>query len=89
MPSGRPKPQVIASTQETAFHRVDILAASHSYQVRYQGQHINIKDTYWNSDGEFNKYRKNTFPNRAPAEILARKLNDMFFTQDFAVAEIT
>jgi hypothetical protein len=84
----RPKAQTLLSTQIDDFNGIEILAATSLYTVLYKQQPINIKNKYWSARGEFNKYTKTTYPNKKPAENLAKKLNELFFTTDFTVAKI-
>jgi hypothetical protein len=84
----RPKPQILLSKDLTQETGIEILAASSLYAVLYQDQPFNIKQRYYSMKSQLNKYPKTVFPNRAPAENLAEKLNEIFHTTDFAVTQI-
>ena len=84
----RPPATTILSTQIDDFHGIEILNAESLYTVLYQDQPINVKNKYWNAQGEFKKYNKTTYTSKSPAENLAKKLNELFFTDEFTVKKI-
>jgi len=84
----RPPATILLSRQLDDFTGCDILSAQGLWAVLYQQQPINLKTRYWSERGEINKYLKVVYPNLAPAENLADKLNRDFFTTEFTVAKI-
>jgi hypothetical protein len=84
----RPKPQVLLSKHTDANIHLQILAADSIYVVLYREKPINIKSSYWSLQGHLNKYGKTAYPNSAPAQNLADKLNHEFNTTDFTVKKI-
>jgi hypothetical protein len=84
----RPRATTLLSTQIDDFAGIEILAATSLYTVLYKLEPINVKNKYWNARGEFKKYTRTTYPSVKPAENLAKKLNELFFTTDFTVAKI-
>jgi len=84
----RPPATTILSRQIDDFHGIEILNAESLYTVLYQDQPINVKHKYWNAQGEFKKYNKTTYTTANPAENLAKKLNELFFTDEFTVKKI-
>jgi len=84
----RPSAKILLSTQFSDHLSLEVLAATALYAVLYKSQPINLKQKYWNASGELIKYPKTAFPNQAPANNLAAKLNKEFFTEDFTVVKI-
>jgi hypothetical protein len=84
----RPKPQILLSKEISQEAGIDILSASSLYAVLYQDQPFNVKQRYYTLKSQLNKYPKTVFPSSAPAENLAKKLNEIFHTTDFAVTQI-
>ena len=84
----RPSAEVLLSTQLDDLIGLEVLSASALYTVLYKGQPINVKNKYWSSRGEFNKYTRTTYPSPKPAENLARRLNELFFCEDFTAKKI-
>jgi hypothetical protein len=84
----RPGATIILSTQIDDFTGCDILSAQGLWAVLYKDQPINLKTRYWSERGEINKYLKVVYPNKKPADNLAKKLNKDFFTNDFSVVKI-
>jgi len=84
----RPGATILLSTEIDDFTGCDILSATALYAVLYKQQPINVKNRYWSQRGELKKYVRTTYPNQAPAENLAKKLNNDFLTNDFTVAKI-
>lgn len=84
----RPQATILMKKQLSDYLSVEVLAASALYAVVYKSQPFNLKQRYWNARGELIKYPKTTFPNQAPADNLADKLNREFFTTDFTVVKI-
>ena len=84
----RPRAETILSTQIDDRVAMDILAAQGIYAILYQGRPINIKQRVWCSTGELPEYLRTSFSNPAPANNLAKKLNEYFFTEDFTVVKV-
>ena len=84
----RPPATILLSRQLDDFTGCDILSAQGLWAVLYRQQPINLKTRYWSERGEISKYLKVVYPNAAPAENLAEKLNRDFFTDEFTVAKI-
>lgn len=84
----RPKAEVLLAQQIDDYTGIEVLAAPALYAVLYKDKPINVMNKYWNARGEFKKYVRACYPSVKPAENLAKKLNDMFFTTDFTVSKI-
>ena len=84
----RPRATILLSTHIDDFNSVEVLAASGLYAVLYKDRPFNLKTTHWTERGELKKYLKVVYPNQAPADNLAKKLNKDFFTEDFTVVKI-
>ena len=84
----RPRATILLSRQLDDFNGVEVLAAQGLYAVLYKDLPFNLKAESWTSRGQLKKYLKVVYPNRAPAENLAAKLNRDFFTTEFSVVKI-
>ena len=84
----RPGATILLSRQLDDFNSVEVLSAPGLYAVLYKDQPFNLKTEHWTERGELKKYLKVVYPNLAPAENLAKKLNRDFFTEDFTVKKI-
>lgn len=84
----RPSADVIVSTQITDLLAIDILVSEGLWAIVYKDQPFSIRHRYWGARGEFPKYARTTFPHKKSAENLAKKLNEYFFTDEFAVTKI-
>ena len=84
----RPNAEILLSTDQTATLSTDILSAESLYAVLYKGRPINVKNKYWTSRGQTIKYIKSVFASQAPANNLARKLNAVFYTDEFSVKKV-
>jgi hypothetical protein len=56
--------------------------------VLYKDLPFNLKTESWTERGELKKYVRTTYPNKKPADNLAKKLNKDFFTTEFTVRKI-
>jgi hypothetical protein len=86
----RPKPTVILENiNKKNFKSDQILEAEAIWAVFYQGKPFNLKSQ--NSLGGYagSKYKKVSFSNPGHAHNLAKKLNGLFNTEDFAVMKLT
>jgi len=84
----RPPATTILSTNLDDYTGIEVLNAESLYTVLYKQQPINVKNKYWNAQGQFNKYQRTTYPTAKPAVNLAKKLNELFFTDEFTVKKI-
>ena len=84
----RPGATILLSTQVDDFNSVEVLSAQGLWAVLYKQQPINLKTQHWSERGELKKYLKVVYPNRAPADNLAKKLNKDFYTTEFTVVKI-
>jgi hypothetical protein len=86
----RPKPIVVLEKiNKKTFKSDQILEAEAIWAVFYQGKPFNLKSQ--NSLGGYpgSKYKKVSFSNPGHAHNLAKKLNTLFSSQDFAVYKLT
>jgi hypothetical protein len=84
----RPGAEILLSTQLDDFTGIEVLSAQGLWAVLYKDKSINLKTKYWGERGELKKYVRTTYPNKKPADNLAKKLNKDFFTNDFSVVKI-
>ncbi len=86
----RPKPTVVLEKiNKKTFKSDQILEAEAIWAVFYQGKPFNLKSQ--NSLGGYpgSKYKKVSFSNPGHAHNLAKKLNTLFNSEDFAVYKLT
>jgi hypothetical protein len=86
----RPKPTVVLEKiNKKTFKSDQILEAEAIWAVFFQGKPFNLKSQ--NSLGGYpgSKYKKVSFSNPGHAHNLAKKLNTLFNSQDFAVYKLT
>ena len=84
----RPGATILLSRQLDDFNGVEVLDAEGLYAVLYKDKPINLKTESWTERGQLKKYVRTTYPNKKPADNLAKKLNKDFFTDDFTVVKI-
>ena len=84
----RPGATILLSRHLDDFNSTEVLDAQGLYAVLYKDKPINLKTESWNERGQLKKYVRTTYPNKKPAENLAKKLNRDFFTEDFTVKKI-
>ena len=83
----RPAPTILNRTRIGRTDRETvILAADGHWTVVYEGQPINILNTYYYIDRK--KYCNNGFAHEGHARNLARKLNQQFSTDKFTVRKL-
>lgn len=83
----RPPPDIITRTRIGRTERETvIMAAEGHWTVVYDGQPINIMNTYYYIDRK--KYVNNGFAGPGHAENLARKLNHQFNTDKFEARKL-
>ena len=86
----RPKPTVVLEKINKKTYKSDqILEAEAIWAVFFQGKPFNLKSQ--NSLGGYpgSKYKKVSFSNPGHAHNLAKKLNTLFNSADFAVYKLT
>jgi hypothetical protein len=86
----RPKPNVVLEKINKKTYKSDqILEAEAIWAVFFQGKPFNLKSQ--NSLGSYpgSKYKKVSFSNPGHAHNLAKKLNTLFNSTDFAVYKLT
>lgn len=86
----RPKPTILMEFVDGKTYRSEqVLDAEAIWAVFYKGKPFNLKSqsTLTNYPGP--KYKKTSFSNPGHAHNLAKKLNQMFKTNDFAVYKLT
>ena len=86
----RPKPRVILEYAKKENYKVEqILDSEAIWAVFYQGKPFNLKSGSLVSSYPGPKYKKVSFSNPGHAHNLAKKLNRLFKTNDFAVYKLT
>ena len=86
----RPKPTVLLEYTNSATYKCEqILDAEAIWAVFYQGKPFNLKSSNAITNYPGPKYKKTSFSNPGHAFNLAKKLNEMFKTEDFAVVKLT
>ena len=86
----RPKPTVILESINKKTYKSDqILEAEAIWAVFYQGKPFNLKSGSAVSSYPGPKYKKVSFSNPGHARNLAKKLNNLFKTNEFAVYRLS
>lgn len=86
----RPKPNVLLEhINNKTYKSEQVLEAEAIWAVFYQGKPFNLKSINALTNYPGPKYKKVSFSNPGHAHNLAKKLNDMFKTTDFAVYMLT
>lgn len=86
----RPRPKIILEyTNKENFKIEQILESEAIWAVFYQDQPFNLKSGSLVSSYPGPKYKKVSFSNPGHAHNLAKKLNKLFKTTDFAVYKLT
>jgi len=86
----RPKPNVILENINSKTYKSEqILEAEAIWAVFYQGAPFNLKSANALTNYPGPKYKKVSFSNPGHAHNLAKKLNEMFKSCDFAVYKLT
>ena len=86
----RPKPKVLLeSINKKTYKAEQILEADAIWAVFYQGKPFNLKSFNSLTSYPGPKYKKVSFSNPGHAHNLAKKLNKLFKTADFAVYKLT
>ena len=86
----RPKPTVLLQhSNKTTFKLDEVLAAEGIGAVFYDGKPINLKSSSLVANYPGPKYKKVSFSNPGHAHNLAKKLNEMFRSEEFEVYKLT
>jgi hypothetical protein len=86
----RPKPTVLLEHVDKKTYRAEqVLDAEAIWAVFYNGKPFNLKSSNSITNYPGPKYKKVSFSNPGHAYNLAKKLNDMFNTDEFAVYKLT
>lgn len=86
----RPKPTVILEhVDKKTYKSEQVLQAEAIWAVFYQGVPFNLKSSNVLTNYPGPKYKKTSFSNPGHAHNLAKKLNDLFNSNDFAVFKLT
>jgi len=85
----RPKPTILLEFVNKKTYKCEqVLDAEAIWAVFFQGKPFNPKSSNSLTNFPGPKYKKVSFSNPGHAHNLAKKLNDMFNTQDFAVYKL-
>jgi hypothetical protein len=86
----RPKPNVLLEhINNKTYKSEQVLEAEAIWAVFYQGKPFNLKSANALTSYPGPKYKKTSFSNPGHAHNLAKKLNDMFNSNEFAVYKLT
>lgn len=86
----RPKPRILLDfINKQTYKSEQILEAEAIWAVFYQGAPFNLKSSNALTSYPGPKYKKTSFSNPGHAHNLAKKLNELFKTADFAVYKLT
>ena len=86
----RPKPTVILENINSKTYKSEqVLEADAIWAVFYQDKPFNLKSANALTNYPGPKYKKTSFSNPGHAHNLAKKLNDLFKCEDFAVFKLT
>lgn len=86
----RPKPSIILEYVNKKNFKMDqILDSEAIWAVFYKNKPFNLKSSSAVSSYPGPKYKKTSFSNPGHAINLAKKLNQMFKTEDFTVVKLT
>ena len=86
----RPKPTIILEHIDKKNYRAEqVLDAEAIWAVFYKGKPFNLKSSNALTNHPGPKYKKTSFSNPGHAHNLAKKLNDLFNSEDFAVYKLT
>jgi len=86
----RPKPKILLEHADKKTYKIEqILESDAIWAVVYKGKPFNLKSGSFLSSYPGPKYKKVSFSNPGHAHNLAKKLNNLFKTSDFAVYKFT
>ena len=85
----RPKPTILLEYVNKKTYKVEqVLDSEAIWAVFYQGKPFNLKSSNMLTSYPGPKYKKTSFSNPGHAHNLAKKLNDLFDTDEFAVYKL-
>lgn len=86
----RPKPTVLLEYTNNATYKCEqVLDAEAIWAVFYKNKPFNLKSSSALTNYPGPKYKKTSFSNPGHALNLARKLNELFKTEEFSVVKLT
>ena len=86
----RPKPKVLLEyTDKKTFRSEQILQADAIWAVFYKDKPFNLKSSNSLTNYPGPKYKKTSFSNPGHALNLAKKLNELFKSEEFTVVKLT
>lgn len=86
----RPKPTVLIEYVDKKTYKTEqILKAEAIWAVFYRNEPFNLKSANMLTNYPGPKYKKVSFSNPGHAHNLAKKLNEMFKTEEFTVVKLT
>lgn len=86
----RPKPTVLLEYTNSATYKCEqVLDAEAIWAVFYKGKPFNLKSSNAITNYPGPKYKKTSFSNPGHAFNLAKKLNEMFKSDEFDVVKLT
>ena len=86
----RPKPTVLIEHVDKKTYKTEqVLQAEAIWAVFYQDKPFNLKSANMLTNYPGPKYKKVSFSNPGHAHNLAKKLNEMFNTDEFTVVKLT
>ena len=86
----RPKPTVLLEYTNSATYKCEqVLDAEAIWAVFYKGKPFNLKSSNAITNYPGPKYKKTSFSNPVHAFNLAKKLNEMFKSDEFDVVKLT
>ena len=85
----RPKPKTLLQyTNKKSYKMEEVLESTAIWAVFHKGKPINLKASSIISNYPGPKYKKVSFSNPGHAHNLAKKLNELFDSTDFAVVKL-
>jgi len=86
----RPKPTVVLENiNRKTYKSEQVLEADSIWAVFYKDKPFNLKSSNTLTNYPGPKYKKVSFSNPGHAHNLAKKLNDLFTSEDFTVVKLT
>ena len=86
----RPKPTVVLENiNRKTYKSEQVLEADAIWAVFYKDKPFNLKSSNTLTNYPGPKYKKGSFSNPGHAHNLAKKLNDLFTSEDFTVVKLT
>jgi hypothetical protein len=86
----RPKPKVLLEYADKKSYKLEqVLEAEAIWAVFYKGQPFNLKSSNLLTSYPGPKYKKVSFSNPGHAKNLAKKLNELYKSEEFKVYQLT